>query len=100
MTREQMREQRRREMMQRRLEQQQRQQQRMGMASDQAKLGHDLIFLLFLPSRLLGILPAPSPHGPFQGGEGTLDISLRPGGEVWGEMGSKLTHCRAVYSLM
>ncbi len=40
------------------------------------------------------------PHmAPF-GGEGTLDSSLRPGGGVWGEMGSKLSHCRAVYGLM
>ncbi len=58
-----------------------------------------MIIVIFLSSQVLGILCAPFPHGPF-GEEGTFDASLRPGGRVWGEMGSKLTHCRAVYSLM
>ena len=41
--------------------------------------------IFFSSSRVLCILLAPSPHVPFrQGGKGTLDTSLRPGGGVWG----------------
>ena len=35
-----------------------------------------------LSSWVLGLLLAPSPHGPFFWGEGTLEASLRPGGGV------------------
>ncbi len=65
--------------------------------------------LLFLSSWVLRILPAPSPHGPFRGGGGTHEASLRPGGGVggvwapnfwWGGTGiSTRTSCLRVRSV-
>ena len=52
----------------------------------------------FSSSRVLGILRTPSLHGLFEGGGPLTHHSDLESG--YGEMDSKLTHCRAVYGLL